>query len=194
MRRRYTGADFRRLVEQLRKSRPDIAITTDLIVGFPGETDADFEHTLALVREVRFVDSFSFKYSPRPRTAAAGFDGAVPAAEAQARLEALQDLQRSLTLDYHRTRVGDGARVLVEGGSRRGGRQLRGRDPYHRVVNFAARADGDPVPGQFAAVSIAEATPHSLIGELLGARDLLSTVKPGAGRADVAGRSAAAVG
>ena len=84
MRRRYTAAAFRRLADRLRAARPDLALTTDLIVGFPGETDADFRDTLALVRDVGFVDSFSFKYSPRPGTAAARETDTVPADVAQA--------------------------------------------------------------------------------------------------------------
>jgi tRNA-2-methylthio-N6-dimethylallyladenosine synthase len=169
MRRRHSAADYRRLVDRLRQARPDLALTTDLIVGFPGESDADFEATLGLVRDVGFVDGFSFKYSPRPHTKAAELEDAVPGAVAQERLEALQDLQRSLTLAYHRTRVGSVTEMLVEGASRKsrqGGGQLAGRDPYHRVVNLTAAAEEAPPPGAIVTVRIAEATPHSLIGEL----------------------------
>jgi tRNA-2-methylthio-N6-dimethylallyladenosine synthase len=134
-------------------------------VGFPGETDADFRDTLDLVRDVGFVDAFSFKFSPRPGTAAASMEGAVPRDVAQARLEELQTLQRALTLAAHRARVGATTQVLVAGDSRRGGGQLTGRDPYHRVVNFGAPAGAPPEPGALFRVKIAEATPHSLIGE-----------------------------
>jgi tRNA-2-methylthio-N6-dimethylallyladenosine synthase len=194
MRRRYRADDYRALVAALRGARPDVALSSDLIVGFPGESERDFERTLDLVRDVRFVDSFSFKYSPRPRTGAADFPDVVPAAEAQDRLEALQDLQRSLTLDYHRSRVGDPTRLLVEGASRRGGTQRSGRDPYHRVVNFAATADGGPRPGSFADLVIVEATPHSLIGELPSAHENAEAVKPEPRIADVARRSVASRG
>jgi tRNA-2-methylthio-N6-dimethylallyladenosine synthase len=194
MRRRYLADDFRRLVDRLRAAREDLAITTDLIVGFPGESDRDFEQTLRLVREVGFVDSFSFKYSPRPNTAAAGFADAVAPAEAQARLETLQTVQRWLTLAYHRSRVGETSLVLVEGGSRRGDAQRAGRDPYHRVVNFAARTDGGPAAGTLVNLAIVEATPHSLIGELAGNPHPRATVKVRRGHADVAERSAAAGG
>jgi tRNA-2-methylthio-N6-dimethylallyladenosine synthase len=162
MRRRYDAAGYLRVVERLRGARPDLALTTDLIVGFPGETDADFEATLALVREVRFVDAFSFKYSPRPGTRAAALPGEVPGPVAQARLAALQGELRELTLSAHRARVGTRTRVLVEGESLRGG-QVQGRDPWHRVVNVAG-AEGAR-PGDFLAVEIVEATPHSLIAE-----------------------------
>ncbi|HEX9814153.1 MAG TPA: tRNA (N6-isopentenyl adenosine(37)-C2)-methylthiotransferase MiaB [Myxococcota bacterium] len=164
MRRRHTADEYRELIERLRASRPDLAITTDLIVGFPGETDADFADTLALVREISFIDSFSFKYSPRPGTAAAALEGEIPEAVAQARLEQLQELQRSLTLDAHRARVGEATEILVEGPSRRGGAQLSGRDPFHRVVNFSAGTESAPAPGSLIRVEIVDATPHSLIG------------------------------
>jgi tRNA-2-methylthio-N6-dimethylallyladenosine synthase len=164
MRRRHTAGEYRQLVERLRASRRDLAITTDLIVGFPGETDADFAETLALVREVSFTDAFIFKYSPRPGTAAAKLEGEVPEPVAQARLEELQELQRSRTLDAHRARVGELVEVLVEGPSRRGGAQFSGRDPFHRIVNFSAEAESSPAPGSLVRVEIVDATPHSLIG------------------------------
>jgi tRNA-2-methylthio-N6-dimethylallyladenosine synthase len=162
MRRRYRADEVRALAARLRAARADVVLTTDLIVGFPGESERDFEHTLALVRDVGFVDSYSFKYSPRPGTAAAeSADAAVPAEEAQARLEALQALQRELTIAYHRSRVGSETEVLVEGPSRKGG-GLQGRDPQHRIVHLES---GPGLrPGGFAVVQITEATPHSLLG------------------------------
>jgi tRNA-2-methylthio-N6-dimethylallyladenosine synthase len=169
MRRRHTRDEYRALVESLRAARPDLAITTDLIVGFPGETDADFADTLALVRDVGFVDSFSFKYSPRPKTSAADFGDAVSGGVAQSRLEQLQELQRGLTLEAHRRRVGECARVLVEGESRRGGQQLSGHDVYHRTVNFPRPAEAVVGPGSWVDVTLVDATPHSLIGEADGA-------------------------
>jgi tRNA-2-methylthio-N6-dimethylallyladenosine synthase len=193
MRRRYTSGDYRALVDALREARPDIAITTDLIVGFPGETDADFRDTLDLVRDVGFVDAFSFKFSPRPGTAAASMDGAVPGEVAQARLEELQALQRARTLAEHRARVGETTEILVEGDSCRGGGQQSGRDPYHRVVNFDAPAGEAPQPGELLRVKIAEATPHSLIGECPAGETAVRirrSVKDGSGLADEKGRSA----
>jgi len=165
MRRRYTADDYRRVVERLRAARPDLALTTDLIVGYPGESDADFEATLALVRECGFVDGYSFKYSPRPGTAAAAEPDPVPAALAQARLEALQALQRGLTFAAHQARVGTRTEIRLEGPSRRGGRQLSGRDPWHRVVNVLWGSGAAPPAGSFLPVRITGATPHSLVGE-----------------------------
>jgi tRNA-2-methylthio-N6-dimethylallyladenosine synthase len=186
MRRRYTADDYRRLVDRLRQARPDIAITTDLIVGFPGESDGDFRDTLALVREVGFVDSFSFKFSPRPGTAAAGAPDAVPAPLAQARLQELQALQRGLTLAAHRARVGERTEILVEGPSRRGGGQLSGRDPYHRVVNLAVGVESSATPGSLASVEIVEATPHSLIGEVVPERSAGGETRSVKGRTSLA--------
>jgi tRNA-2-methylthio-N6-dimethylallyladenosine synthase len=164
MRRRYTGDDVRRLADRLRAARPDIALTTDLIVGFPGESDADFAATLAMVRDAGFVDGFTFRYSPRPGTSAATMADAVPDDVAQARLEAIQDLLRAHTLAYHRSRVGTPTEVLIDGRSRRA-QQLAGRDPWHRVVNLDAAAFPGAAPGHLVRVQIAEATPHSLLGE-----------------------------
>ena len=163
MHRPYTAADYRALCDRLRAARPDVALTTDLIVGFPGETDADFRATLDLVCDVAFVDAYTFKYSPRPNTRAAEFANAVPPEVARARLEELQEILRSLTLAAHRARVGGETEVLVEGASRRGG-QASGRDPYHRVVNLAAELEA----GDLVRVRVVEATPHSLIAESIG--------------------------
>jgi tRNA-2-methylthio-N6-dimethylallyladenosine synthase len=164
MRRRYDRDGYLRIVEGLRAARPDLAITTDLIVGFPGETREDFEATLSLVREVEFVDSFSFKYSSRPGIPAVrrGLEPIAPA-EAQSRLEELQSLQRGLTLRAHHRRVGTSATVLVEGPSRQGGTQVTGRCPQNRVVNISG---SEPIPaGRFVEAEVVGATPHSLLGQ-----------------------------
>jgi tRNA-2-methylthio-N6-dimethylallyladenosine synthase len=181
MRRRYGVREYLEIVAALRRARPEIALTSDFIVGHPGETRADFEATLALIREVGFVDSFSFKYSPRPGTASAALAETVSPEESQARLAELQALQRELTFAAHRARVGERAQVLVEGASRRGavgpdGVPLQGRDPQHRVVNFRAPEPTAPAPGTFIELAIVEATPHSLIGSLAG--ELLPVNRP----------------
>ncbi len=168
MRRRYRSADLLRLVEKLRLVRSDLALTTDLIVGFPGESEEDFTATLELVRAIGFVDSYSFKYSPRPATRAADLPDQIPPEVAQERLERLQALQRELTISYHRKRVGEKVEILIEGLSRRGS-QVAGRDPYHRVVNLAHESDAGPAPGRLITAEIVEATPHSLLAVLPGA-------------------------
>ncbi|MBW2413558.1 MAG: tRNA (N6-isopentenyl adenosine(37)-C2)-methylthiotransferase MiaB [Deltaproteobacteria bacterium] len=168
MRRRYTRGEYLEIVSRLREARPGLAISTDLIVGFPGESDADFEQTLSLVREADFIDSFSFVYSARPGTPATraaergqGPPGVDPTV-ASARLSALQDLQRELTLRHHRQRVGQSVPVLVDGPSRRGEGQQQGRSPENRVVNFESRRPVDA--GRIVPVRITEAQPHSLLG------------------------------
>ena len=163
MSRRYDREMYLDIIARVRAVRPGIAITTDLIVGFPTETEADFEETLRLMAEVRFTDSYSFKYSERPGTPAQRRGlGELADSEAQARLERVQDLQRQLTLDAHGARVGERAEVLVEGASRHGEGQLTGRCPEHRVVNFHATR---PIAlGSYAAVEITGYTPHSLLG------------------------------
>ena len=163
MNRRYGPEEYAEIASQLRAARPGLALTTDLIVGFPSESRADFEATLALMERVRFTDSFSFKYSERPGTPAQRRRlGEIDPAEAQARLEEVQRLQAALTLEAHRSRVGERVEVLVDGESRRSEVQRSGRDPQNRLVNFsAARA----IPrGEYAWVRIEDYTPHSLLG------------------------------
>lgn len=166
MRRRYAADAVRRLADGLRAARPDIVLTTDLIVAFPGETDADFEATLELVRDVGFVDGFCFKYSPRPGTPAADLPEQLPEAVSRERMDRLLDLLRAHTLAYHRERVGGQTEVLIEGRGRRE-RQIAGRDPWHRIVHLDAAAFPDAAPGALVPARIAEATPHSLLGDAI---------------------------
>ena len=147
MRRRYTRERYLEIAAALRAARTDLVLTTDLIVGFPGESESDFEATLSIVEEAGFVDSFSFKYSPRPGTGAAEMAATVSGELAQERLMRLQALQTIRTLAYHQSRVGQQTRVLVDGASRHGGPQVSGRDPHQRVVNLDAEALGLAGPG-----------------------------------------------
>lgn len=167
MGRRYTRARYLEIVAGLRRACPDLALTTDLIVGFPGETPEDFEATLSLVAEVPFTDSYSFKYSPRPGTPAVRRKlEPVDPEEAQARLERLQQVQAEFTAHAHAARLGTRRRVLVEGESRHGGGQQTGRCGGNRIVNFTAP---EQVPaGAFVDVRITGITPHSLLGEVEG--------------------------
>ena len=165
MKRGHTADDYREIVRRLRRARPDITISSDFIVGFPGETEEDFEATLALVEEIGFDYSFSFVYSPRPGTPAAELDDPVPPAVKKARLHRLQRLLEEQGQRISRRMVGTVQTVLVEGPSRRDPRELAGRTPNNRVVNFAGDA---ALVGRFVEVRITEAQPHSLRGELLG--------------------------
>ena len=146
---------------RLRQACPGIAISSDLIVGFPGETEADFAQTLDLMREAAFEQSFSFKYSPRPQTRAAGFPDQVPEAVKTARLVQLQALQDELTLAAHTRLVGQVQEVLVEGLSKRSPEQLSGRLRTNQVVNFTGPRE---LLGCLTPVALTEARSHSLKG------------------------------
>ncbi len=161
MRRAYTVEDYLKKVRLLKKLYPDMAITTDIIVGFPGESDEDFECTMNVVREVRFDGAFSFKYSPRPGTLAAGFDDKVPEEVKAERLEELQALQRTITLEKNRSLAGRTMSVLVEGRSRLDPQELSGRTTCNRVVNFP---DPGLSPGDMADILITEGYQNSLRG------------------------------
>lgn len=170
MGRKYTRARYLDIVRELRAVCPHIALSTDIIVGFPGETVHDFEATLSLLEEVRFVSAFSFKYSDRPGVRAEKMDFKVPEEEKARRLLALQDLQNRITAEDLQAQVGRQAQVLVEGPSRvQDGAATfwRGRDEGGRIVNFAHH--GADLTGKMAAVQIREAKKHSLTGEMRGA-------------------------
>ncbi len=166
MKRGYTALEYKSIVRRLRAERSDLALTSDFIVGFPGETDADFALTMKLIDDVGFDGAFSFTYSPRPGTPAAELDDQVPAATKQARLERLQaalDAQYRAGSD---AMVGTRQRVLVTGRAVRDARELSARTGNNRVVNFA----GDcALVGTYADVTITAALPHSLRGELADA-------------------------
>lgn len=170
MGRRYDRERYMDIVDRLRQARPDMALTTDIIVAFPGETEQDFVQTLEMVERVGFESSFSFKYSDRPGTAAERLTPKVDPAEAQDRLERLQNLQNRLTRESLKNCVGKSTSVLLEGKSRRQeseGTSWRGRDPHARVVNVAV-SSYDVAEGSIVPVRILEAKKHSLIGERAG--------------------------
>jgi tRNA-2-methylthio-N6-dimethylallyladenosine synthase len=161
MHRGYSRREYLEKVGFLQAARPGIQITGDMIVGFPGESDADFADTLSLMEEVGYADLFSFKYSVRPGTRAADFNDEVSASVKQERLERLQGLQRKMTLDRNRSFVGSEQDVLVEGVSRRGD-QLFGRTSGNRVINFS----GDSaLIGSIICVNVTRAFQNSLLGE-----------------------------
>ncbi len=162
MNRRYRADDYRRAVARLRAARADIALSSDFIVGFPGESEAQFEETMALVREVGFAQAFSFKYSRRPGTPAAVLPHQVPEAEKSARLERLQALLSEQQRRFNEGTVGRTLPVLFEKPGRHAG-QLVGRSPYLQPVHAAAP---DALLGRIASVVIRNAEPNSLSGIL----------------------------
>jgi tRNA-2-methylthio-N6-dimethylallyladenosine synthase len=161
MNRAYYREQYLEKVGKLRHVLPEISLSTDLIVGFPGETEVDFQDTLDLVQEVGFHQAFSFKYSPRPQTRAASLPDQVPEEVKSERLTRLLDLQNRLTLEAHRSLVGQTREVLVEGKSKRSAEELSGRLRTNQVVNFSGPRD---LVGQLVQVEITEAHPHSLKG------------------------------
>jgi tRNA-2-methylthio-N6-dimethylallyladenosine synthase len=163
MNRRHTAADYLRLVERLRAARPDIALSSDFIVGHPGETAADFRATLDLVRAVGFAQAFSFKYSPRPGTPAAAAPGQVPEAEKDARLRELQALLREQQGAFNADCVGRVVPVLFTGTGRHAG-QIAGRSPWLQPVHANGPAS---LIGRIAEVKITAANPNSLSATLL---------------------------
>jgi tRNA-2-methylthio-N6-dimethylallyladenosine synthase len=163
MKRGYTALEYKAIVRKLRAMRPQLSLTSDFIVAFPGETDKDFEQTMKLVDEVGFDGSFSFLYSRRPGTPAADFPDQVPPAIAQARLARLQAALDAQYAARSEQMVGSSERVLVTGRSVRNEGELAGRTEANRVVNFS----GAPhLVGNYAHVRITAALAHSLRGEL----------------------------
>ena len=164
MKRNHTALEYKSIIRRLREARPGISLSSDFIIGFPGETDADFEHTMALIEAVGFDHSFSFIYSQRPGTPAADLPDDVPLAVKKQRLARLQQRISDMAAGISASMVGNIERVLVEKPSRKRADQLSGRTGNNRVVNF----DADPaLIGQFVDVRITEALPNSLRGELV---------------------------
>ena len=162
MHRGYSRREYLEKVGLLQAARPGIQITGDIIVGFPGESEADFADTLSLMEEVGYADLFSFKYSVRPGTRAADYRDEVAVSVKQERLDRLQGLQRKMTLERNRSFVGSMQDILVEGVSKRGD-QLFGRTSGNRVVNFPGNR---ALIGSIAGVNVTRAFQNSLLGEL----------------------------
>jgi tRNA-2-methylthio-N6-dimethylallyladenosine synthase len=163
MKRGHTVLEYKQKIRRLREARPDISVSSDFIVGFPGETERDFEATMDLIAEVGFDQSYSFIYSRRPGTPAASLPDDVPHAVKQARLERLQARVDGQALAISRAMVGSRQRVLVERPSKKDARQLAGRTENNRWVNF----DGpSSLIGRFVDVVVTEALPNSLRGRL----------------------------
>ncbi|MCG8325670.1 MAG: tRNA (N6-isopentenyl adenosine(37)-C2)-methylthiotransferase MiaB [Thiotrichales bacterium] len=164
MKRNHTALEYKSIIRKLRKVRPDISLSSDFIVGFPGETDQDFEDTMKLIRETGFDQSFSFIYSPRPGTPAASLPDATPMAVKKERLQRLQACINAMATDISQGMIGSIQTILVEGPSRKNPREICGRTENNRIVNFT----GDhSLIGRFVDVEITAALPNSLRGELL---------------------------
>jgi tRNA-2-methylthio-N6-dimethylallyladenosine synthase len=166
MKRGYTVLEYRSIVRRLRAARPDISISSDFIVGFPGESDTDFEGTMKLIEDIGFDSSFSFIYSRRPGTPASELADATPHDTKLARLQRLQATIDAQAQALSRSMVGSRQHVLVEGVARKNATELSGRTANNRVVNFPGPRE---LIGRFADVTITAAMPHSLRGELIPA-------------------------
>jgi tRNA-2-methylthio-N6-dimethylallyladenosine synthase len=162
MQRTYSREEYLEKIAMMRGASRPIAITTDIIVGFPGETESDFEETLSLLDEVQYDNLFSFKYSPRPNTPSLAMPDAIPEEEKGRRLAVLQDKQREIQTRKHETLVGKTFEVLVSGKSRREN-QWFGYSTSHRVLNFTSQAQ--ELLGTYVHVHVTGAGPNNLVGE-----------------------------
>lgn len=166
MNRRHNVAHFEDVIGKIRAARPDIAVTSDFIVGFPGETEAEFEHTLALARRMQFASAFSFKYSARPGTPAAQMLGQVPEPEKDLRLARLQEILTRSQIAYNRQQIGKTLPILFHAPGRHAG-QMIGRTPFNQSVHvYGAMKIGDTLP-----IRIVDATQNSLTGEWVAAEE-----------------------
>ena len=164
MKRGYTGLEYKSIIRRLRSARPDISLTSDFIIGFPGETETDFEATMRLIEEVNFDDSFSFIYSPRPGTPAAELPDDTPY---QIKLKRLQRLQEKINRQAQvisQSMIGSTQRILVEGFSKKNDAELCGRTDNNRMVNFICNPE---TIGHFMPIRITAALSHSLRGEIV---------------------------
>ena len=164
MNRRYTREHYLELVEKLRRARPDIGLTSDIIVGFPGETQAQFEDTMSLVRQVRFDAAYTFIYSPRRGTRAAEMPDPVTAEEKSIRIQKLIELQQAISADTLQAQVGRRETLLVEGVSTRNAQTVGGRTPRGHMVNFEG---GSELTGKFVEVEITSAGRNTLRGKMI---------------------------
>jgi len=167
MKRGYTVLEYKSIIRRLREVRPDITISSDFIVGFPGETDADFEALMKLVDDIGYDNSFSFIFSPRPGTPAANLPDDTAQEVKLGRLQRLQKVIADNTRRYSDAMVGSVQRVLVEGPSKRNPNELQGRTENNRVVNFDGGPNTSRLVGQFIDVHINESHPFSLRGDVV---------------------------
>jgi tRNA-2-methylthio-N6-dimethylallyladenosine synthase len=171
MNRKHTAADYLRLIDRIRAARPDIALSTDIIVGFPGETDAEFQSTLDLVERVAYAQAYSFKYSPRPGTPAASMHHHISDAVKSQRLAILQEVLSAQQGAFNRSQLGRNLPVLLEKKGRKPG-QLAGRSPYLQAVHVDA---GDERIGEIVLVTITHTNANSLSGVIISGSDSAMT-------------------
>jgi tRNA-2-methylthio-N6-dimethylallyladenosine synthase len=177
MRRGYTRDEYLARINRLRKRCPNVALSTDIIVGFPGETDAEFANTLEMLKQVEYDEIFSFMYSPRPQTVSAKiYDDDVPDAIKKARLQEVQNLQKEIALRKNRASIGNVEEILVDGKSRLKNGQIMGRTRANRIVNLTG---DETLVGSLLPVRIIGATANSLIGEELTAEHVSDFVSEG---------------
>lgn len=162
MNRGYTREEYLKIITMLRSLMPNIHLSTDIIVGFPGEDEGEFQETLSILEEIRFTNIFSFRYSPRPQTAASLEKDTVPFEEKKKRLIKVQMLQKKIQLEFNSSLVGKTIRVLCLGRSKKDSQVLCGRNEGYQVVNFTSQKD---VLGRFVDVQITSCGPYSLIGK-----------------------------
>jgi tRNA-2-methylthio-N6-dimethylallyladenosine synthase len=165
MHRRYTREDYLDLIRRLREAVPGINLSTDVIVGFPGESEIDFEQTLELLERIRFGQVFAFAFSPRPRTPAARYEGMVDEETKKTRLHRLFEITDRISSELNQDLIGSTVPVLIDGESRRDSRHWQGRGDDNRVVNFPKT--GREVVGDIVEVRIERAGAHSLAGQAL---------------------------
>jgi len=166
MQRLYTREQYMERIAWIKAAKRDIAITTDVIVGFPGETESDFAETLDLLEEVGYDGVFSFKYSPRPNTPALNLEDAIPDQEKARRLEVLMAKQRDLQIPRNRNYVGSIVEVMVEGHNQARGQWI-GRTSQNKTLNFTAPAGKSPQSGSYLPVLVTASFPNSLVGEMM---------------------------
>ena len=181
MNRRYTTSNYMEKVLRLREAIPGVAITSDIIVGFPGETEEDFQATMSLIREVDYDNIFSFKYSDRPNAPSVKFSGKVPEEIKQRRLQYLQRIQEETTTRKNNALIGTTQQVLIEGFSRNGKGQLTGRTMCNKIVNIECPSDNEMILAEsgkrgILTVNIVHAYKHSLLGSLEGLETLLTKI------------------
>ena len=167
MKRGYTAMEYKSIIRKLRAVRPQISLSSDFIVGFPGETDEDFAKMMKLIDDVGYDASFSFIFSPRPGTPAANLHDDTPHEVKLKRLQHLQDVLDENVRRISASRMGTVQRILVEGPSRKNSAELMGRTECNRIVNFNGGPNSQRLIGQMIDVTITEALPHSLRGEVL---------------------------